>query len=57
VTNVPRIADRVTYNDEKGTVSSRNETYVFVKFDQDVKRLGWDGATAKACRPEDLKHE
>jgi hypothetical protein len=41
---------------EWGTVSSRSEVFVFVKFDENVARHGWEGATAKACRPEDLRY-
>lgn len=39
---------------ENGTVSSRNGHFVFVKFDKQVDRLGWTGATAQAVNPEDL---
>lgn len=39
---------------EDGTVSSVNEKYVFVRFDQAVSRFGWDGATSQSCNPLDL---
>lgn len=38
-----------------GRVSSTSDQYVFVKFDGDVAAHGWDAATAKPCRPEDLR--
>jgi hypothetical protein len=31
---------------------SRNT--VFVKFDQAIRRLGWEGCTAQGCCPTDL---
>lgn len=40
---------------EDGTVSSIGSVNVFVKFDKHVERHGWEGATAQACNPEDLK--
>jgi len=40
---------------EFGNVSSTNAKYVFVKFDKQVQKLGWDGATSQSCRPEDLR--
>ncbi|HEY5865113.1 MAG TPA: hypothetical protein VI542_06105 [Candidatus Tectomicrobia bacterium] len=43
---------KITY--EPGTVSSTNDTYVFVKFDAQVVRMGWQGTTAQACHPGDL---
>jgi hypothetical protein len=50
---------RVKYwpQNEWGTVSSKNEYFIFVKFDDAVSRLGWDGATAKACAPWNLEAE
>jgi hypothetical protein len=47
----------VTYipTGEQGRVSSKNDHFVFVKFNATVARLGWDGTTAQACRPEDLQ--
>lgn len=39
---------------EDGTVSSLGEDNVRVRFDKHVGRLGWDGATAQACTPDDL---
>lgn len=37
-----------------GEVSSKNDQYAFVKFDKQVKRIGWNGTTAGACDPGDL---
>lgn len=41
---------------ELGTVSSVSPTSgtVFVKFDKQVSRIGWEGTTAQGCNPEDL---
>jgi hypothetical protein len=39
---------------EHGRVSSVNESYVFVKFNAKVARLGWEGTTAEACDPFSL---
>ena len=39
---------------EDGTVSSVNDLYVFVKFDKQVEKLGWDGTTSQSCDPKDL---
>lgn len=39
---------------EHGAVSSTNKKFVFVKFDQHVKKFGWDGAMSQACDPNDL---
>lgn len=39
---------------EQGAVSSVNDHTVFVKFDQYVKKFGWDGATSQGCDPCDL---
>ena len=48
---------RVVYvpTHEFGTVSSKNDAYVFVKFDKNVAHLGWDGTTSQGCNPEDLR--
>lgn len=40
---------------EDGTVSSLGRDCVRVRFDKHVERFGWDGATAQACSPEDLR--
>lgn len=40
---------------EYGRVSSKNDTYVFVKFNEKVAKHGWDGTTSEACRPETLQ--
>ncbi len=59
VVYVPGHADgNVNHPDvERGTVSSTNDKYVFVRFDEQVSRLGWDGATSQSCKPEDLVHQ
>ena len=43
-----------TGNLQWGTISSRSDKCIFVRFDDQVAKLGWDGATSQACRPEDL---
>lgn len=40
---------------EKGYVSSITEKYIFVKFEKQILRLGWNGTTSQGCRREDLK--
>ena len=42
---------------EFGTVSSVNDSGVFVRFDKQVAHLGWDGATSQHCRRDDLRKE
>ena len=54
-----RPGDRVIFNEftgstEAGTVSTTNGTYVFVRYDADVRKHGWDGTTGKSHRPEQL---
>ena len=39
---------------EWGTVSSATADTVFVQFDAQVRRVGWAGATAKACDRSNL---
>ena len=39
---------------EYGTVSSTNHLYVFVKFDKQVSKFGWEGTTSQACNPHNL---
>jgi hypothetical protein len=39
---------------DKGTVSSWNDKYVFVKYDEQVHRLSMEGATAKATTRSSL---
>lgn len=36
-----------------GTVSSKNDKFAFVRYDEQVSRLGWEGATSQATKPED----
>lgn len=62
------VGDRVTYmprhtggnidhpDVECGMVSAANELWVFVRFDSEVARLGWDGTTSRACCPKQLAH-
>jgi hypothetical protein len=42
---------------ERGTVSSTNDKYAFVKFDKQLSKFGWDGTTSQSCKPEDLVRE
>ena len=39
---------------EHGKVSSFNQINVFVKFDKQLSKFGWEGTTSQACSPEDL---
>lgn len=39
---------------EDGAVSSQNGHSVFVKFDKQVARIGWEGTTSQGCDPADL---
>lgn len=39
---------------ETGRVSSIGTKYVFVRFNRQVEKLGWDGATSQSCDPRDL---
>ncbi len=39
---------------ERGTVSSANSKYVFVKFDKQLNKFGWEGTTSQSCDPNDL---
>ncbi len=42
---------------EWGTVSSIGRVEnVFVKFDQQVSKFGWEGATSQSCDERDLQH-
>ncbi len=54
---VPMHADGdITHEDcEDGTVSSVNRFCVFVKFDKNLRRLGWEGTTSQGCNPDDLR--
>lgn len=40
---------------EAGQVSSWNDRVVFVKFDKQVAKLGWEGTTSQACDPQQLR--
>ena len=42
---------------EHGAVSSSNDKVVFVKFDRQLNKFGWNGTTSQACNPEDLIEE
>ena len=46
--------DRTHPDCEDGSISSYNDSNVFVKFDARVARLGWHGSTSEACDPETL---
>ena len=39
---------------ETGTISGVNDSFVFVKFDKQVSRLGWEETTAQACYFDNL---
>lgn len=39
---------------EFGGISSWNDQTIFVKFDKQVAKLGWEGTTSQGCYPEDL---
>ena len=55
---IPNHADGPNHKDcERGIVSSFNEKFVFVKFYKQLINLGWEGTTAKPCKPENLKIE
>lgn len=50
--------DRNHKDCEHGVVASRgNVDNIFVKFDKDIKNLGFEEATAKSCDAKDLIHE
>lgn len=55
--------DRVKYTPshggegEWGTVSSWNDHFVFVKYDKQVSKFGWDGTTSQSTKREDLEFE
>ena len=40
---------------EDGTISSIGSMFVFVKFDKQVSKLGWHGATSQSVNPDDLR--
>jgi hypothetical protein len=40
---------------ERGVVSTVGFHNVFVKFNEQVSRLGWLGATSRACDPDSLE--
>lgn len=42
---------------EHGFVSSlsQNGKTVFVKFDRQLEKFGWDGTTSQGCDPSDLR--
>lgn len=46
--------DQNHHDVETGTVSSVNAIVVFVKFDKQLAKFGWDGTTSQACDPRDL---
>lgn len=47
--------DRTHKDCKWGRVSSKNDRFVFVRFNEDVATFGWDGATSQACKPENLE--
>lgn len=57
-----KVGDRVKYipnygDCEWGSVSSWNDHYVFVKYDKQVSKLGWEGTTSQATKRENLEFE
>lgn len=52
-----RVAYVTMWNGERefGTVSSVGAVSVFVRFDKQVARLGWEGTTSQSCDPRDLE--
>ena len=51
----PKMRVKYIPQNENGTVTSKNDTYIFVKFDDPVSRLGWEGTTSQACSPCNLE--
>lgn len=51
-----KVGMRVLYKGtmEEGIVSSWNDKYVFVKFDEQVSKFGIDETTAQACHRSQL---
>lgn len=49
--------DRAHPDCMRGTVSSTNDYFVFVRFDEHVARLGWDGATSQSCNTRTIEHD
>lgn len=49
--------DRTHPDCRRGTVSSVNHHCVFVRYDEQVARLGWDGTTSQGTLPGDLEKE
>lgn len=39
---------------EDGVVSSINNKYVFVKFNKQLKKFGWEGTTSQSCDSKNL---
>lgn len=54
---IPRHAhgNRAHRDVEYGVVSSTNHLYAFVRFDRQVAKFGWGGATSQSCDPGDLE--
>ena len=53
---IPGVANGDPYHPdcETGFVSTHNDQYVFVKFDQSLSQNNWDNVTSQSCKPEDL---
>lgn len=47
--------DRAHSDSRWGRVSSVNNHCVFVRFNETVAKLGWEGTTSQGCNPEDLE--
>lgn len=59
VAYIPGVADGDINHEavERGAVSSANHRFVFVRFDKQVAKFGWDGTTSQSCDPDDLVAE
>ena len=54
VAYVPAAAEWDRSAIEYGTVSSYKCNFVFVKFDKQLQKFGWNGTTSQACNIENL---
>lgn len=37
-----------------GKISSWNNIYIFVKFNKQIEKFGWNNTTSQSCFPKDL---
>lgn len=53
---IPNHADSSVHPDCKiGYVSSLTDSYIFVKFEQQLKHMVWDEVTSQACLRKNIK--